>query len=187
MMYTINVLIHLFSKPHIHLHWAQMLEIWHKWGKYYFLETDVSNALENVLFATLHWFNLVVACYYQLNGKVLHLETKSVVRKVPRCCDNWLSKAYRAKMMQKVANIDTIVVKADIPRLHRCAQTHTQRPKTQSTIYNTETEWHQPLLSCPYAANTKGSLEQKSNQSSLGGFSPQQCLATLVALLVTKK
>lgn len=85
--------------------------------------------------------------------------------------------------MQKIANIKTTVVKADIPHLH----TNTHRSKTQSTIYNTETEWHQPLLSSSYAANTKGTLEQKSNQPSLGGFSPQQCLATLVALLVTKK
>lgn len=60
-------------------------------------------------------------------------------------------------------------------------------PNPQSTSHTTESERHQPLLSSPYAANTKGSLEQKSNQSSLGGFSPQQCLATLVALLVTKK
>lgn len=70
---------------------------------------------------------------------------------------------------------------------HTHRRAHTRSPKTQSTSHNTETEWHQPLLSSPYAANTKGSLEQKSNQSSLGGFAPQQCSATLVALLVTKK
>lgn len=67
---------------------------------------------------------------------------------------------------------------------HTRTHTHT---KSQSSSHNTETDWHRPLLSGPYAANTKGSLEQKSNQSSLGGFAPQQCSATLVAPAVTKK
>lgn len=68
--------------------------------------------------------------------------------------------------------------------VHTHTQTHT---KSQSSSHNTETEWHRPLLSSSDAANTKGSLEQKSNQSSLGGFAPQQCSATLVAPPVTKK
>lgn len=129
-----------------------------------------------------------------------HANTGEKTRRSLLCLmGNWFWKKKNRKSCYNTkthTHTDTVYAHA---HTHTGRQTHTntgggtrrkggkRSPKTQSSSHNTETEWHQPLLSSPYAANTKGSLEQKSNQSSLGGFAPQQCSATLVTLLVTKK